>query len=639
MLAYAEGNTSAKETILSKLNDAQKLPVKNYEGASVVVSGPGSGKSRMLVARAAYMIEDGVNPKSMLMFTFTNKAAKELKERVHAQIGKAAKGITVGTYHSFCSRILRMYCDKIGWTDKFTIYDTEDVEKVLKNLVPDGLKVEVVMKEISCYKDHMISPKMARDMALNGDERVMASIYTNYMAALKSLNAFDFDDLIYYAIRIFENFPEIQEHINSRYKYIMGDEAQDSSPRDLELIRRLGGTLFNVCLALDDDQSIYGFRGSEIEKVAEFAHKHNMKEYVLGQNYRSTQTVVNASREVIANNVSLFEKTIFTENDEGEPIFLMERQNPAAEAAAITAKIKHCIRDGYKYKDIAILYRMSFLSRKIEECFMRQGIPYHMVSGNPFYGRMEVKDLLAYLKFISNPLDQIAFERAVNVPKRYIGETSLNKILSCQDALSSDIMKPESFLEACRAVKLKGKAKAGIAQFIAVCEKLQEDCTMVSPKDLVQELVDLIGYESYLHKFEEETAEDRMGNVKELINVAAEYTALSDFLNSMSLNDKDDGEDEEDDNKVTMMTMHASKGLEFPVVFVVGSNEGICPHWKSIESGDVPEERRLFYVAMTRAKERLFITNPKTIISKGTEVPRRPSRFLSEIPDKYALAI
>lgn len=256
MLACADTETmSAKDAILDGLNDAQKQPVMNYKGASVVVAGPGSGKSRSLVARAAYMIEDGVDPKSILMFTFTNKAANELKERVHAYIGKAAKGITVGTYHSFCSRILRMYCDKIGWTDKFTIYDTEDVEKVLKNLVPDGLKVEAVMKEISCYKDHMISPKMARDMALNGDERVMASIYTNYMAALKSLNAFDFDDLIYHAIRIFENFPEVQEHINSRYKYIMADEAQDSSPRDLELIRRLGGDLFNVCLVLDDHQS------------------------------------------------------------------------------------------------------------------------------------------------------------------------------------------------------------------------------------------------------------------------------------------------------------------------------------------------------------------------------------------------
>ena len=256
MLACADTETmSAKDVILDGLNDAQKQPVMNYKGASVVVAGPGSGKSRSLVARAAYMIEDGVDPKSILMFTLTNKAANELKERVHAYIGKAAKGITVGTYHSFCSRILRMYCDKIGWTDKFTIYDIEDVKKVLGNLVPEHMKVEAVMSVISHYKDNMISPKMAREQASDDSERELANIYTNYASALKSLNAFDFDDLIYYTIRIFENFPEVQESVNSKYKYIMADEAQDSSPRDLELIKRLGGDLFNVCLVLDDHQS------------------------------------------------------------------------------------------------------------------------------------------------------------------------------------------------------------------------------------------------------------------------------------------------------------------------------------------------------------------------------------------------
>lgn len=637
MLAYAhEGQTSAKEAILEGLNDAQKLPVMDYKGASIIVSGPGSGKTHTTVARAAYMIEDGINPKSMLMFTFTNKAANELKERVHAYIGDEAKGITVGTYHSFCSRILRAYCDKLGWNSKFTIYDTEDVKKVLSNLVPKHMKVEAVMSEISHYKDNMMSPKMAREQASDDYERQVANIYTYYMAALKSVNAFDFDDLIYYTIRIFENFPEVQEHINKRYKYIMGDEAQDSSPRDLELIRRLGGSLFNVCLILDDDQSIYGFRGSDVDRVADFAHEHSMKEFVLGQNYRSTKTVVSASRAVIANNVSLFDKTVFTENEPGEPIFIMERQNQATEAAAVAAKVAHCIRDGYKYSDIAVLYRMSYLSRKTEEAFMRQQIPYRVLSGTPFYGRMEIKDLLSYLRFISNLTDQISFERAISVPKRGIGESSINKILSCQDALSNDIMNPRSFLDACKAVQLKGKAKTGLTQFIAVCEKLQEDCTVISPRELVKELVDLIGYESYLKDYDKETAEDRIANVNELINIAAEHTTLTEFLNAMSLSDKDD---EDADNAVTMMTMHASKGLEYPVVFVIGANEGICPHWKSVEGGSVPEERRLFYVAMTRAKKRLFVTNSKTMLVKGTIKPCEPSRFLGEIPDKYALMV
>lgn len=255
-VAYATvGLTSVQKAILDALNDNQKKPVKNYEGASVVVAGPGSGKTHVMVSRAAYMIEDGVDPKSMLLFTFTNKAAKELKERVQNRIGKAAKGITVGTYHSFCSRILRAYCKNLGWNDKFTIYDTDDVKKVLGNIVPDHIKVEKVISSISKYKDSMVSPKMAIEQAADDYERQIANIYGCYMAALKSMNAFDFDDLIYYTIRLFENFPEVQKNINHRYKYIMGDEAQDSSPRDLELIRRLGGDDFNICLVLDDDQS------------------------------------------------------------------------------------------------------------------------------------------------------------------------------------------------------------------------------------------------------------------------------------------------------------------------------------------------------------------------------------------------
>lgn len=638
MLAYAtEEGTSAKQAILDGLNEDQKKPVLDYKGASVVIAGPGSGKTHTTVARAAYMIEDGVDPKSMLMFTFTNKAATELKERVHAYIGKAAKGITVGTYHSFCSRILRTYCDKMGWNNRFTIYDTEDVKKVLSNLIPKHLKIEAVMSAISHYKDNMVSPKMAREQASDDYERQIANIYTYYMAALKSVNAFDFDDLIYYTIRIFENFPEIQEHINKRYKFIMGDEAQDSSPRDLELIRRLGGHHFNVCLILDDDQSIYGFRGSDVNKVAEFAHEHNMTEYVLGQNYRSSKTIVRASRSVIAHNASLFNKSIFTNNEEGEPVFQMTRKTQATEAAAVAAKVQHCIRDGYSYSDIAVLYRMSYLSRKIEEAFMRQQIPYQVMSGVPFYGRMEVKDLLSYLRFINNPTDQISFERAISVPKRGIGESSLNKILSCQDTLSSDIMNPASFLTACKTVKLKGKAQTGLSQFIAVCEKLCEDCTKISPKEIVKELVQLLGYEKYLKDYDEETAEDRIGNVNELINIAAEHATLSEFLNSMTLNELDDGDSEP--NAVTMMTMHASKGLEYPVVFIVGANEGICPHWKAIESGDVPEERRLFYVAMTRAKKRLFVTNPQTVLVRGTAKQCESSRFLGEIPEEYVLEI
>lgn len=382
---------------------------------------------------------------------------------------------------------------------------------------------------------------------------------------------------------------------------------------------------------------IYGFRGSDVDRVAGFAHEHNMTEYVLGQNYRSSKTIVSASRGVIANNVSLFDKTIFTENEAGEPVYLMERQNQSYEAEAVAAKICRCVREGYKYSDIAILYRMSYLSRKVEEAFMRQQIPYRILSGTPFYGRMEIKDLLAYLRFIENPTDQISFERALSVPKRGVGKVALGKILCCQDAMSSDIMNPESFLSACRTVDLKGKAKTGVMQFVSVCDKLMEDSNVISPKELVKELVTLIGYRKYLQETDKENAEDRLGNVDELINIASEYDTLTEFLGAMSIGKDENSEEAED--CVTMMTMHASKGLEFPVVFVVGMGEGVCPHWKAMESGDVPEERRLFYVAMTRAKERLFLTNPKMTNVKGIMKPMQPSRFLGEIPEQYALKI
>lgn len=681
MGAAAAYNTvkSNKGLILEELNDAQKEVVVNYHGMNVCVAGPGSGKTKTVVSRAAYMIEDGVDPRQMLLFTFTRDGANEMKERIGRYLGERAKGITVTTYHSFCCRMLRKYIDSLGiWTRDFSIFDTEDQASVLKDCLEkyrqshpkalDGKKGKDLIPALSRFKDHMISPTLAKQQAQDDWEQAIADIYEMYALKLQGENAIDFDDMIYLMIRVFENSDRILDEVNEKYIYITADEFQDSSERDLQLIGYLSGKYHELCCVMDDEQAIYSFRGADISAVYSFIEENNMNQYQLGQNYRSSGNIVRASRSMVVHNEERLEKTVYTENEDGDDILFYTCHDQEAEAHKVMRTVKACKRAGFDYKDIAILYRMSYLSRPIEEAFLQNDIPYEIVSGSPFYARKEVKDILAYLRFIVNKNDEEAFKRCVNVPKRGVGDASIAKIMLAKDEQksvetylqdNSDHVTMESseevsvhnfdIVEAIKATQLRGKAKQGVANFIANIETLQGtyfkiqcsqhtkdkliiDNEKYSVKDVIEGIVNLTNYFNYLTEDDVETAEDRIKNVLELENIACSYTDINEFLENMVVDSTDK---EETTNRVHMLTMHASKGMEYPVVIIIGANDGISPHFRSINDGLIEEERRLMYVAMTRAKQELVITRPKYMLRQGTPTYCQESRFIKEINKKY----
>lgn len=649
-------NTARKKTvkqlILDGLNEEQCKPVVDYYGSSAIIAAPGSGKTATIIGRAAYMIEEGISPSNILIFTFTRKGANEIKERVELKIGSKSAGITVGTYHSFCSRTLRKYCDYIGWKTNFSTYDEEDKIKLLKTIVTNiNIKPQAISSYISNWKDYMISPAQAMARAKSDYEVYVAGCYEQYQQKMKEQNAFDFDDLIYFTIRLFERFPEVQAEINQHYQFIIADEAQDSSERDLELIIHLGGPQMNICLCLDDDQSIYGFRGANINSVYTFIDKMELKQFTLGQNYRSTKTIVAASRSVILNNSVQLEKTVFTDNKQGENLMYFEEPDINSEALRIVKLIlgltRRKLKPGEKQikrGDIAVLYRMSYLSRAIEEGLLRNGIKYTIVGGCPFYARKEIKDIMAYLRFIYNPQDTQAFQRILNTPKRGIGEKAFEEIFSCFSDLKHVNMNGVNMLmQACQSATLKGAAKKGLERFIAIIEHLNDFILTneATPSRAIREIVHILKYNDYLIDTEKKDAEEKIANVEELVEIASQYDTLEDFICNMALNnvETDDTEEAEEDNKVQLLTMHSSKGLEFPVVIIAGSNEGIIPHYKADTVSSIDEERRLWYVAMTRAEEFLFMTRSKMMPMNGVPNYCKESRFIQEINPEYVTKI
>jgi DNA helicase-2/ATP-dependent DNA helicase PcrA len=642
---------TVKQLLLEELNEDQRKPVVDYYGSSLICAAPGSGKTKTIVSRAAYMIEEGIDPSNILMFTFTRKGATEIRERVEAKIGKKATGILVGTYHSFCSRTLRKYCMYLGWKTNFSTYDEEDKLKLLKSIVTNvNIKPQVVASHISNWKDRMISPTQAQASAVSEYEIYFAACYEQYQQKMKAQNAFDFDDLIYYTIRLFEQFPEVQAEVNDRYQFIMADEFQDSSERDIELIIHLGGPQMNVCLIMDDEQSIYGFRGANIESVFKLIENMDIKQYTLGQNYRSTKTIVAAARSVIVNNSMQLEKTVFTNNKQGEKVVYMECTDTNAEALQIVKLIMALTRKKpkpgekrIKLGDIAVLYRMSYLSRVIEEYLLKNGIKYTIVGGCPFYARKEIKDIMSYLRFIYNPDDVQAFKRIINTPKRGIGEKTIEHLFHCQnDQKHVNIDNESMLMQACENATLKGTAKKGMEQFVATIEHLKDFIlnNEATPSRAIREIVRTLKYNDYLIETEKKDAEEKIANVAELIEIAGQYDTLEDFICNMALNnvETEDTEDMEED-KVQLLTMHSCKGLEFPVVIISGANEGIIPHYKADTINSIDEERRLWYVAMTRAEELLFMLRSKMMPMNGVPNYCKESRFIQEIEPEYIAKI
>lgn len=624
-----------KDEILSQLNDQQKLPVVHYHDKMVVIAGAGSGKTYCVTQRVSYMMLDGVKPDNILMFTFTKKAAEEMKERIVKTVGERAENLTVCTYHAFCVKLLRKYCHLIGFSNPFSIYDPEQCLEIIMGILKrNELDYDpgFVLSYISDCKLNMLSPDEAIACEVNNIE--YAHIYKEFQQILKAQNAFNFDDLIYFTIRILENFEDVLYEVNNQYQYIITDEAQDSSTQDLRFIKLLSGKNMHLCMVGDNDQSIYAFRGSDVNSWAQFIKDNNMTVYKLEQNYRSTQTIVNASNSVVANNTKLFDKVAYSEGEVGASVVSFELDTHKKEATRITQIVKSCIKQGYKEEDIAVLYRMSYLGRTVEDSFLANGVNYHIVNGLPFYNRAEVKDLLSYLQVFNNPKDFTAICRALQVPKRGFGEKAIEILtfhfLNRTDEIK-DVATMKKVLMSCEG--LTAKQKIGMRNFIAIMEQIEINSAFMNPAMLIDYITEAVNYREYIKKTKDaEEFEARWQIVQELIAIAKQSNDLQDLLESMAV-----GQEESSDKNggVTLTTIHSSKGLEWPIVIVMGCNEMQIPSFMAIKSHMEEEERRLFYVAMTRAKSFLFLTRHNKSNSRGTWRNYDESRFVKEIDDKY----
>ena len=637
-------------SIYDKLNEPQREAVYHTDGPLLILAGAGSGKTRVLTHRIAYLIgERGVNPWIILAITFTNKAAEEMRQRVDNLVGFGAESVWVSTFHSACVRILRRFIDRLGYENHFTIYDTDDQKTLIKEVCR---KVDVdtkVFKErsllsaISSAKNEMILPDEF-ELNAGGDFAKMkiAKVYREYEAQMKANNALDFDDLLVKTVQLLQTQPDVLESYQERFRYIMVDEYQDTNTVQFQLVSLLAGKYKNLCVVGDDDQSIYKFRGANIRNILDFEHEFpDAKVIKLEQNYRSTGNILNAANSVIANNRGRKEKSLWTENGEGELIRLRQFDTAFDEADFIGEDIKSAVRQGGSYNDSAVLYRTNAQSRLLEEKFIAMNIPYKIVGGVNFYARREIKDLLAYLKTIDNGRDDVAVRRIINVPKRGIGLTTINRIQ--ESATERGI----GFYEALLAPGLiagVGRSATKLDSFAALIEYFKTLAEEMNITDLLQEVIEKTGYIESLENEDKEEAKTRKENIDELISKAATYeescqdkdekATLSGFLEEVALVADIDSLDE-DQEYVVLMTLHSAKGLEFPRVYLAGMEDGLFPGYMSINAGDreeLEEERRLCYVGITRAEQELTLTSARRRMVHGETQYNPMSRFVKEIP-------
>ena len=629
------------------LNPKQKEAVFHTEGPLLVLAGAGSGKTRVLTHRIAYLIEEkGVNPWNILAITFTNKAAAEMRERVDKIVGFGSESIWVSTFHSSCVRILRRHIDRLGYETSFTIYDTDDqrtlMKQIFKRLQVDTrqFKERTVLSRISSFKNDMIDSQEALQNA-GGDfrEKKIAELYAEYQKELKKNNALDFDDLLLKTVELFEQEREVLEYYQNRFRYIMVDEYQDTNRVQFRLVDLLAGKYRNICVVGDDDQSIYKFRGADIENILSFESAfpgaHVIK---LEQNYRSTQNILNAANEVIRHNRGRKDKTLWTSNGEGDQVRLAQFDTAYEEADYIAKDIlAEAEKENRPFSDFAVLYRTNAQSRLLEEKCILYSIPYRLVGGVNFYQRKEIKDILSYLKTIANGQDDLAVQRIVNVPKRGIGATSMGRVISFASANGMSFY--DALLRA-RAVPSIGKAADKIAGFTEQIEDFKARLSELSIKDLIEEILEKTGYRKEIEEEGEVESETRLQNIEELVNKAAAYwegaeePTLGGFLEEVALVAEVDNMDESE-NRVVLMTLHSAKGLEFPYVYLSGMEDGLFPSSMSIMSDDadaVEEERRLCYVGITRARERLTMTAARQRMTNGETRFSKLSRFVEEIP-------
>ena len=626
------------------LNPDQLDAVVHLEGPLLVVAGAGSGKTRVLTHRIAHLIgEHGVDPMRILAITFTNKAADEMRERIVALVGPIARKMWISTFHSACVRILRREAAVIGYPSSFSIYDQGDAQRltgyVIRDLAldPKRFTPKGIHATISQLKNDLVFPAAARARAANIFERKVADIYTEYQARLERAGAMDFDDLLTVTVRLFREHPDVLERYQDRFEHILVDEYQDTNGAQNELILALGARHRNVCVVGDSDQSIYRFRGADLRNILEFeAAFPDVTVIVLEQNYRSTQTILDAANAVIDNNSTRKPKNLWTDQGHGSRIVRYHAEDEGDEARWVARTLTELHdTEGYRWGDMAIFYRTNAQSRVVEEALMRAGTPYKVVGGTRFYDRREIRDALSYLRAVVNPADEVSVKRVLNVPKRGVGDTTVARL---DTFARSEGM---SFLEALRRAGeagVSGPAARGVAAFLDLMDELT-DLVPQGPAPLLQAALDSSGYLAELEAERSVESAGRLENLGELVGSAREFADVAEFMEQVALV-ADADEVDEDDSRVILMTLHTAKGLEYPVVFLIGAEEGVFPHIRALtEPDELEEERRLAYVGITRARERLYISHAWSRSLFGSTQYNPPSRFAEEIPAELVDAV
>ena len=641
---------SISAKLLEGMNERQKEAVQHTQGPLLIMAGAGSGKTRVLTHRMAYILaEEEVHPWNILAITFTNKAAREMKERVSQLVGPQAEDMWVSTFHSMCVRILRRDIELLGYQRSFTICDPSEqqtvMKRILKKLDIDSEKYDyrMILNRISQAKNDLEDVEEFNKKYTGYVEQIIGKCYREYQKELAKSMTLDFDDLIMLTVQLFQKHPETLQYYQQKFQYIHVDEYQDTNHAQYRLVTMLAKKFKNICVVGDADQSIYGWRGADMSNILEFEKDYqNAKVVLLEQNYRSTKTILQAANHVIENNVNRKVKKLWTENEEGQAITYYRAQSEQDEGRYVLSQIQSLLRDGYHYDDFAILYRTNAQSRVMEENLLKSNIPFRLVGGQRFFERLEIKDLLAYLRLIVNSQDDLSFRRIVNSPKRGIGATSLAKLSDFAEVYQFSLL--EASLQTTLS-PLSGKAAKALEKFATTIEELRKMQEFLSISEFVEQVIEKTGYLTSLEQQHTMEADARIENIQEFISVAKQFeqdrleeeseeSPLLQFLTDLSLVsdvDSDDG----DGRMVTLMTLHAAKGLEFPVVFIIGLEEGIFPSSRSMmEHDDVEEERRLAYVGITRAEQKLFLTNAYSRLLYGRTQTNRPSRFVLEIGEE-----
>lgn len=634
--------------LLEGLNPQQKEAVLHTEGPLLVLAGAGSGKTRVITHRIAYLIQEkGVAPWSILSLTFTNKAAREMRDRIEALIGARVLDIWSGTFHSCCVRILRREIERIGFNRDFVIYDTGDQETLIKDCLQRlgyndrNFPPKQVLAYIGRAKDELISPEAySINAAYDFRMRKISDIYTLYQKKLKANNALDFDDILLHTLNIFDKNPDVLAYYQDKFKYILVDEYQDTNTAQYMLVSMLAKKHRNICVVGDDDQSIYGWRGANMQNILDFEkHFHGCRVIKLEQNYRSTERILDAANNVIKNNYGRKPKLLWTKNLTGEPVYVYKAFDERDEADFTAGMVRNAVARGdNNYGDFAVLYRINAQSRVFEDSFMKMGIPYRIIGAHKFYDRKEIKDIIAYLRVVNNPHDDISLKRIVNVPRRGIGKVTLDR--AEQLAYDNGVSIYSILLEASKLSELT-RASAKIKSFTDMLVKLRSLAEYLDLTELIKSVIDQSGIIKELEQEDTIEAKTRIENIREFQSVVLDFVrnseeedpGLNDFLAHVSLiADVDTMADEQD--RVVLMTMHSAKGLEFPIVFLAGMEEGVFPSYRSIgEESEMEEERRLCYVGITRAREKLFLTFTKSRTLFGNTTYNRQSRFIDEIPE------